>query len=186
MEMDSKYIPELCSGGPQVFCNPFLDVERKLLVATNGHIFIAIPVTVEEGKDCRGYITSDALEYARKVAKRTGQKISIKARRKTLAVGNTIFKRPPCNDFPDLDYVLKGFPTSQKDIVFGMDSKYIKSITRALNPGKSEYIYYRFNPNETDKKCGHAGPIGISFKPRGREGSNQIAVIMPVRYTDLL
>ena len=59
---------EVCSNeaGREVLHRSFLDVEKSLLISTNGKILSQLPVTVEDG-DVSGLIDMDALKAANKI-----------------------------------------------------------------------------------------------------------------------
>ena len=70
-----------------ILAHPYLDVERKTLVATDGRALVALPVEIDPG-DTSGPITIDALAAARKVGRKgelatilagTGQKLTNQA-----------------------------------------------------------------------------------------------------------
>lgn len=67
MKMDARYKPELCVSSDVTryqLADPWLDVDQKKLVATDGHLLIAVPVEVEEGEQSQ-FISHELLQIAR-------------------------------------------------------------------------------------------------------------------------
>ena len=82
---------------------PFLDVENKRLVATDGKILTAIKVEVEPD-DVSGYISKDALVAARKIAKKYKEEtIEIRANGSLELKTGDKFNRRDLGTFPNVD-----------------------------------------------------------------------------------
>lgn len=70
MKVDAKYRPEKCCSRDETrpnLTNPYFDAEEKLLVATDGHALVAVPV--EDGGETSGYVSGAALRAGRRRVK---------------------------------------------------------------------------------------------------------------------
>ena len=67
MKLDPKYRPELCVSDDETRYNlgaPYLDTEERMIVATDGHRLVCVPVQVEDG-DTSSHLEPATLAVAR-------------------------------------------------------------------------------------------------------------------------
>lgn len=67
MKFEARYKPEAMKYDSERWHTPYLDVEKKKIIATDGYKLLALPVTPEEA-DTSGYIMPESFKYARKLA----------------------------------------------------------------------------------------------------------------------
>ena len=152
--------------------DPYLDTEKKRLIATNGHIAAIIPVEVSEA-DTSGPISAEALKAARKAAKGSplgGIAPTIACTEKTLEVGQgPTYPRPDLqNKYPDIDKVI---PKTKGYIKVGLDAKLLYDLALAIGEGKYKtHVCLHIDPKNSKK-----GTIYVS------NNSDRYGVIMPVR-----
>ncbi|HEX9052296.1 MAG TPA: hypothetical protein VF841_17335 [Anaeromyxobacter sp.] len=81
MKVHRKYRVEECACRDPLRPNltrPYLDAERKLLVATNGNALVAVPAEVDDVLgESSGYVDPAALKAARKAAGRKATSIEV-------------------------------------------------------------------------------------------------------------
>lgn len=146
MIFKSKFKPELCLGKdparPQLeHC--YLDTANgaQRLVATDGIRMIVVRVAPEPG-DTAGRVTTDALQSARTVAKKTRNEQATIALNGTQKTDAAEFVRPDDKKFPfpPVDAVLVDAPTKgQADtLTIGLNAQLLHEIAKALGAKNGE------------------------------------------------
>lgn len=123
---------------------PYVDVDKKIMVATNGSILSVCPIEPDEG-DTSGHIPLEAIKAAIK-----GNKFDpcVKANGNiTLESGQT-FPREDLGQFPVWNRVI---PDKDKaEIVISLDAKQLKALADAIcNPGKQSIVRLHIKDNNT-------------------------------------
>lgn len=115
----------------QHLAHPYLDVEARVLVATDGVRLVKHPVEVHRA-DVSGYISSDALKAARKLARRSPE-IVIRAGAKTLELldGTTMPRPTSEHSFPPYDRVIPDY-SGQTTVTVGLDAKLLFELCQAM------------------------------------------------------
>lgn len=117
---DDRHNPKL----QNVWLN--VDGDNSTLIATNGRIMAKIPVTVEEG-DVSGFITGDALQAARKLAK-NGRTAQIHANGALAVANGPTFARPD-GEYIQWDHV---WPKGEAKFKFSINVKNLVRVADAL------------------------------------------------------
>lgn len=166
--LDSKDMREHLS-------EPYLDVENERLVATNGKILTSIKVEVEP-EDVSGYISKDALESARKIARKDKEDtIEIRANGSLELKNGDKLNRPDLGTFPDIDYILDMVETDPaKTIRLGINAKLLLNLAKSL-ANATQVVILDF---VIDDNNAVTSAINVSV---AKQGSDDKAVIMPVR-----
>ena len=112
--------------------NPYLDVEGKQLIATDGHKLVFVPVVPEDG-DVSGYVTGKALAAARKLAKRTEP--SIRCNGALELTDGTVLPRPENQAFP-VDGVKRVIPDTKGCKIVSFNAQLLLDIAKAIGEGK--------------------------------------------------
>ena len=110
-----------------VLAHPYLDVERKTLVATNGCALVALPVEIDPG-DTSGPITIDALAAARKVG-RKGELATILAGTDQKLINQATCPRANDINYPDWTRVM---PRNPGKIRISFNAHLLVDITKAM------------------------------------------------------
>jgi hypothetical protein len=135
MKMDKSYKPELCASDDSTrtqLCEPWLDVEKKRLCATNGHMLISVPIETDD-VDATGPLPSDALKAARKACGRSASEISLSANGTVQIPGGASFPRDKTVQFPPIDQVIPSYKKGDKGTVtFGVNAHYLATLAKAL------------------------------------------------------
>ena len=154
---------------------PFLDVENKRLVAPNGKILTAIKVEVQP-EDVSGYISKDALEAARKIARKDKEDtIEIRANGSLELKNGDKLNRPDLGTFPDIDNILNMLETDPaKTIRLGINAKLLLDLAMSLANATQEVVLDLV----VDKNNQVSSAINVSV---AKQGSDDKAVIMPIR-----
>ena len=154
---------------------PFLDVENKRLVATDGKILTAIKVEVEPD-DVSGYISKDALVAARKIAKKYEEEtIEIRANGSLELKNGDKFNRPDLGTFPNVDNILNNLETDPaKTIRLGINAKLLLDLAKSLANATQEVVLDLV----VDENNAVSSAINVSV---AKQGSEDKAVIMPIR-----
>ena len=153
---------------------PYLDVERGAILATNGQILAVVPVDLDED-DTSGHVSIDAIKAARKQApgSRADKVLSIKANGGLLLQDGQSYPRGDLGKYPDIDRVI---PDKDKaEHVFSIDATLLKNLAEAIcEPGNSQVTLYLndsnggiyVEPNQDDSKA-----HGVIMPCRGRDES---------------
>lgn len=111
MKINKRFKPELCASKDKARHNitePWLDTKRGKIVATDGHMMVAVPVEIEKG-DEPGYIGS-ALRRLRE--------------KKNTALGT----------FPDWEKAVPNIkPGSPGTMSIGLNAAYLLAIAKAID-----------------------------------------------------
>ena len=162
-------------GMREQLSEPYLDVENKRLVATDGKILTAIKVEVEPD-DVSGYISKDALEAARKIARKDREDtIEIRANGSLELKNGDKLNRPDLGTFPDIDNILNMLETDPaKTIRLGINAKLLLDLAKSL-ANATQVVILDF---VIDDNNAVTSAINVSV---AKQGSDDKAVIMPVR-----
>jgi len=122
--------------------NLMLDVEKKRLLATNGHILVSVPVAPGPG-DKSGLLSVACVKWAHGRAEHDGSdEAFIDCTSKSVAVvGDVTFKRPSELDknvgkFPPAYEIFPKFEKGEKLHVFALDANYLIKLANALGKGE--------------------------------------------------
>lgn len=173
MKMDKRYRPELIASKDEtrsMLLEPWLDVVNKVVVASNGHMLVAVPVETGEG-DTTGVMPSEALKAGRKAAKGLAE-VEIAANGAATTTSGASFVRKDMNFVP-WQAVVPSYRKGDKDtITIFFDANYLKQLVDAL--GCDGLVSLTFPKSNDDD------PIVIRSESKSaREG--EIAVLMPIR-----
>lgn len=140
MKFRDEYIPELAAGDDsyrEALKHVLLDVERKRLVSTNGHLMAFVPCEVS-ALDVGGLIPVAAIEYAREAAKQAGKEwIEIGCFDRCVCDGASFDRPTPEEPFPDLGRAaLAPALNDPSTLTFALDARYLIRLARSLGEGK--------------------------------------------------
>lgn len=150
--------------------NPYLDVERKALVATNGHAMVMVPVGIDDG-DHAGPVSSEALQAARKAAGKSNDMASISVNGAQVIPGGPTFPRPPEVEFPKYTAVIPEYPDECVRISF--NPWLLMQVVEAMGVDKGLPIILTLASVD---KSGTLDPIKVT-----RDDGGAYGVIMPCR-----
>jgi hypothetical protein len=163
---------------------PYLDVDKKIIAASNGCIAVVMPVQIDEG-DTSGHLDSAALVEARKIAGRKAETVSLRANGQyALPNGMTIPRSQTETPFPDMEQYMARELTSDTsgDVVhICLNVDYLVKIAAALGAGKNAHLNLDIKPeivtrSGRSKWTGSLNPIAVTC-----DTSEGYAVIMPAR-----
>lgn len=180
MKIDRDAKIELAASGDETrehLCHPYLDVENKCLVATNGHLLVKHIVEIDDG-DMTGSITASALRAARKLTKKVEKLTILAGEVLTLSDGSTL-PRPDdaALSFPPYEKVIPDY-SNRETVTIGLNAKYLLDICKALGGGAGNVtVSLTFPPAAEGQDM--LDPIKVELvvasKPDG------VAVLMPAR-----
>jgi hypothetical protein len=162
-----------------------LDKAKARLVATDGHMLVAIPVKVEAG-DVDGPVPKEALREARSHANRTRYSRKkgddglprIRVGKRLLDTGGAIYRRPPPCTFPPWELVIPTVePGEPGTVTIGFNPHLFVAVAKAIGEGtRRPFVQVTF-------KLPNAGQEALEpFVIRAGNGSGEaIAVVMPAR-----
>jgi len=141
MQMPNRHIYKATSGPKdyrEMLTEPYLDTEKSLIVATNGHILAACPVELDED-DTSGVVSTEAIKAAIKtspVKRRQDKTANVKANGSLELDNGTTYPREEKGPFPQYERVI---PDKDKaEMVISFDAKLLKALADAINtPGTS-------------------------------------------------
>jgi hypothetical protein len=144
VKFSDRWFPELAVISEYETTRPFLrhawlDVAGKRLAATNGHLMIVVPCEVAD-LDVDGFVTVEAIEFARKALRRkgVGSEIAIGCGAR-LECDGASFDRPTVSqigNFPPFAEVIPTWrPGADGTVTFAVDANYIKRLANILGDG---------------------------------------------------
>lgn len=159
---------------------PWLDVERKRIVATDGSIMAIVPIETGD-EDVTGPIPTEAIKAARKMYRDTGDAPDlIKANGAIVFPNGYTIPRPEgIGTFPDVDRVVpKVAADAQPDV--SIDARLLARLQEAIADQGAKYhgvsLYFQ---RDQDGRIDATAPILV--KPGTRCDSGAIGVLMPLR-----
>ena len=167
-----KTLPKICAkDSRESIQNPYLDADKKLLYATNGHILTRIPVETSE-TDVSGYVTLDAIKYAAAIGKASNVPAEISVNG-SLDIGNTSFERPQ-HTFPDAERIYQETVDKNPQIKISLNARLLYELAAALSDkGKADNVTLHINgSNEAILVISNDNP-------------ESTGIIMPVRNTSV-
>lgn len=187
MQFQSKFQPELIASTDETRPHLIyveLDLERKRMMATDGHRGVFVPCEPEEG-DAAGPICREALIAARKAVKgKVARNMDLKPKIKangSLVIDASPDHKVPSLTFPRVDRGEYQFPpldkVTPKELVdgapdthtFAVNPKYLYELAIAI--GTPEGIHITVSTTD------HLSPIMV----RPNDASGAYGVVMPMR-----
>jgi len=193
MKINCEYKPELLVSTEKRWVNSInqgcqltQDKNGKtVLVATNGHGLVAVPVTLEDGETtppaCK--ITKEQLVRARKLAKASRQsEIEIGIKNETLVFADNATEPVNLDDkYPAWEEITNDLPRRGEDgvVTLGINAKLLLKIAEALG-ASNDQVQLSFKPEPEDSDRYKKGDVisMISVK-RANGDEREIAVLMP-------
>lgn len=138
MKFRERFRPELCTidrGNLRPHLeHVWLDVEKKRLAATNGHLMVFIPCEVEPD-DVSGFVPCEAIEYARahgKDGERAYDWVEMRCGERVECQGAS-FNRSIDGKFPPVDSAAaRQQPGDPGTVTLAIDSRYLRRLAAAL------------------------------------------------------
>ncbi len=172
MKVNRKYKIEKCVSLDELrprLSQPYLDAERKLLVAMNGKILVGVPVEVDDLVEASGYVDPAALAAARKAAGRKADSIEVPA---APVDGWT---------FPAYEQVIpKTKPGDPGTVTFRFDERLLRDLLAGL--GSDGSVVELTVPLDA-KRPGYSedyAPILVRNACKGESDPREVAVLMPI------
>jgi hypothetical protein len=171
MKINRNYRPEICvsTDRPSISA-PYLDVEEKRLVSTQGNMMVLIACEIDP-KDVSGLIPLEAFRLARKVKtvrershrKKIETPISMICRKRAIIIngGQYVVKRPDA--FPQYKVVMN---TGKHEYSMCLSAQYLIDIAKSIGSMEIRMKFYG------DLKA-------IDIEPFTSNGNT--AILMPVR-----
>lgn len=158
---------------------PWLDVDKKRLLTTDGHVMAVIPVEVDND-DTTGHVPMDAVKAARKVYRKDSELLLEKEHAN---VYGTRFPRGDLGKYPNVDQIIEPLNNGKGDPDVVLDARLLYNLAQALIECKSTEqarvkLYFKRNEKgEVDKTCALrveglgpnalAGAFGVIMPCRG-------------------
>lgn len=165
-------------GGRPNLREPWLDVDKERLVATNGHVMVVIPVEVDEN-DVTGHVPMDAVKAARKVTKHDPE-LYMEAKHANAYGGR--YPRGDLGKYPDVDQIIEPLPKGEGEADIVLDAKMLYDLAQALMTCKTtesarvRLYFKRDEKGDVDKTS------AIRVEPMGPNvAAGAFGVIMPCR-----
>jgi hypothetical protein len=129
----------------QHLCHCYLDVEKKRLVATDGHMLVSVPVTDLDKspgpcpQDESGFVPTDVIKQARKLTPKTfGGDTIVSANGEHVFIGGATAPRPSQKDchFPPYEQVIPDYREGTPGTVtVALDAKLLLELAKAIGKG---------------------------------------------------
>lgn len=162
MEFDRDMQPELFASTDEYRFNILgLELVRDFLVATNGHVLIAIPVVVQPG-DTDGMVSIDAIKHARAVARKLKlANVAIECLPDVFkfADGSTLPRFKRNGEFPPWRQVVPESPPRRT----GVNAEYLAKAQKALNV---KGLALSFEDETTPIRTEHQGAVVVIMPMR--------------------
>lgn len=156
---------------------PYLDVDKARLAATDGACMVLLPVTVEAG-DTSGFVSIEAITRAAKAERRRGT-ASIVASEDTLTADGAGFARTKVADagaFPDIDRVVPPANPDGPDIA--LDAALLAKVQAAMGCGTVTLTFGR----DADGKIDGTRAIRVEANGWTPTDAPPVGVLMPARF----
>jgi hypothetical protein len=149
-----QYKPEICAhkdGMRPEIAAPYLDVQRRRVVATDGRMLVAVPVEIESG-DVSGFIGPSQLDLAR--------------------------GRGPRGTFPDWTACVPTFKEGEPGTVtIGISARLLSDLAKALGSDSRRQVALTIKVDGNDAAY---SPMLVR-RAENDAGLDEVAVLMPVR-----
>ena len=176
MRLDKAQRIELAvstDDGREFIASAYLDTERRELAATNGHVLVVLPVTLDDG-DTTGRVSVEALKAARKLATR-GAPVEVQANGALQLTNGASYPRPDtCGEFPNYREVMPDY-SARKTVTFGVNASYLWQVAQAIGCTKGDANVMITIPVPSDDGD-MLDPIKVE-----RTGDDSVGVVMPCR-----
>jgi hypothetical protein len=168
-----------------------LDVEKKLLIASDGKILAVVPVEVDE-EDTTGPVTVDAIKAARKAARKAAGKkadatIIANGEQRIPAAGLTM-DRPDVGGYPNVDRILSGVRPLGPSIC--LNPAQLWDVARAVMPSNTKHYAIRLFLPETSQQAmrveslSDTGATGVIMPVLDREETEYDQMVKTLRRAD--
>lgn len=164
-----------------------LDVEKKLLIASDGNILAVVPVEVDE-EDTTGPVTVDAIKAARKAAgKKADATIIANGEQRIPAAGLTM-DRPDVGGYPNVDRILSANRPLGPSIC--LNPALLWDVARAVMPANAKHQAIRIFLPETSQQAmrvesfGDTGATGVIMPVLDREETEYDQMVKTLRRAD--
>jgi hypothetical protein len=166
MKLDPRYHPEECVSGEDDRYNlstPFVDVEAQKIIATDGHLLIALPIEVESGEPSR-HVGRLELDRARGVPPPPPPEPDAPE---------------PGTPFPSWREVLPAFKHGDEGtIAVALDAEKLLRLARALGADRTQVVL-TFKPGPNRHATLNAIRVSKLFADFG-----ELACLMPCRISE--
>ena len=128
---------------------PYLDIDEKAVVATDGHVLAVCPVELDDG-DTSGPITEESIKAAIKlstVKTRSMKTANVKANGMLVLDNGATYPRPDNVTFPDYHRVIPDI--NKAEMVISFDAKKLKDLADAINTPGSSVVTLHIKDNNT-------------------------------------
>ena len=155
--------------------HPYLDVDAKVLVATDGHRMVKHPVIIDDG-DVSAFVSKESIKAARKLATKV-EDLEINVGAKTLRLINGMTMPTPPSDcpFPPYDKVIPNY-SGRTTVTVCLDAKYLLELCRALGGSAKDHTRVRLTFPIPDEGKVMLDPIVVEYG-----GSDAVGILMPSR-----
>lgn len=185
MKLHKKILIEAVTSNERdrpALAEPYLDVEKQRIVATNGRTLAIVPVVVDEG-DTSGYVSAHCLREARKAAKGKEHIVMGLAVECVIGGQSAIIERdgdgrlPAGKPYPSVDQVIPN--PKENDCMIAIDAQQLWMLAQAIG---TKGVVLRFNSAEltaiTVSPCLNTKFNG-SFPPADRSARGYLMPVQP-------
>ena len=191
MRLDRKYQPELAASADTTrpnLQNLHLDVEKKKLIATNGHVMAVVPITDLDkspgpcAKDTTGFVAPAVLKQARKVTPKEFGYMIVSAGKEHVFVDKSTMPRTDAGgaQFPPWEQVVPSYKEGDEGtITIGISAKYLLDMAKAIGADVRKNYQVAVTialPSAKAKDKTILEPYVVTAS-----GSEAFAIIMPCR-----
>ena len=157
---------------------PWLDVDKERLVATNGHVMVVIPVEVDSD-DTTGHVPMDAVKAARKVTK-DDPHLLMETEHANAYGGR--YPRGDLGKYPNVDQIIEPLPKGEGEADIILDAKMLYDLAQALMTCKTTEparvrLYFKKDDEGTVDKTAAIRVVPLS----PNAAADAFGVIMPCR-----
>jgi hypothetical protein len=176
MIIDSKYKLEVCCSKDAfrtALTQPYFDADRSRLLATDGHVLAAIPVTKSSDDEKSCFISGKALHEGRKYVKRW-EPVEV-LHGCSLPNGLTLPSPDQSEKFPEVDQVIPRFKYGDEGTcTITFDADLLRLLTQALGTSKVCLTW------QVDEAAPHRSPMTPILVTPNESGAKELGVLMPM------
>ncbi len=174
MRMSKGHKPEACVSRDETrpsLAQMHLDIDAKVIVATDGHMLVKIPVQIDAA-DHSGPVPVQALKAARTEAGRGRGEVAMSLNGACVLPSGAQFPRGEVGPFPDYNQVI---PTARVPLRIGFNAAMLATLAQAMG---TDGVVLTFDLAEVSANAAYIAPILV--KPNESD-NGALGVLMPMR-----
>ncbi len=183
MKLSKNVRPEMCvskDSSRQHLAHTYLHADDGVLVSTDGHRLLVVPVEVEE-HDAPGFVSADAIKAARKAAPKKDKlgkpndSFHLQCNGACVTPEGTSYPRPAKDETPPPYMAVVTSFTSEDSFTVGINAKYLLEAAKAI--GSADGHIRLTIKHDSDG----LHPLRVDPATPVADGMGAFCIVMPIR-----